>query len=57
MNQVRGIMMLLAGGFAFFQGWRIHAAGKPAWWALGLGVLAISLGVWRLTRKPPRPLV
>jgi uncharacterized membrane protein HdeD (DUF308 family) len=55
MNQIRGIVMLLLGGFALYQGWKIHT-GHQALWAYGLGVLAIAVGIWRLTRKPPQPL-
>ena len=55
MNHFRGIMLLVAGGFALYQGWRIHT-GNHALWAYGLGVLAVAVGVWRLTRREDRPL-
>lgn len=55
MTHLRGIMLLAAGCLAFYQGWRIHA-GDEALWAYGLGVLAIAVGVWRLTRNPDQPL-
>jgi hypothetical protein len=55
MNQIRGIIMLLLGGFALYQGWKIHT-GNQALWAYGLGAEAIATGLWRLTRKPPQPL-
>jgi len=55
MNHFRGIVLLAAGGFALYEGWKIHT-GKQALWAFGLGVLAIAVGIWRLTRKPDRPL-
>jgi hypothetical protein len=54
MNQFRGILMLLVGAFALYRGWMIHR-GQSAWLALGLGLLAIGLGAWRLTRKPAQP--
>jgi hypothetical protein len=54
MNQVRGIIMIVLGGFAFYQGWAIRS-GQRAMLAYGLGVLAVAVGIWRLTRKPPRP--
>jgi hypothetical protein len=54
MNHFRGIMLLAAGAFALYQGWRIHT-GNQALWAYGLGVLAVAVGVWRLTRKPDQP--
>jgi hypothetical protein len=56
MDKVRGILMLAVGAFALYRGFLLHT-GQNAWFAIGLGVLAIALGVWRLTRKPPRPLV
>lgn len=56
MTHFRGIMLLAAGCFALYQGWKIHT-GNQALWAYGLGVLAIGVGVWRLTRKPDRPRV
>ena len=56
MNQARGILLLAAGVLALYQGWRIHA-GHSALWAYMLGVVAIGLGIWRLTRKPPQPFI
>jgi hypothetical protein len=50
------MIMLLLGGFAFYQGWAIHT-GQRALLAYGIGVLAVAVGFWRLTRKPPRPMV
>jgi hypothetical protein len=55
MNQVRGILLIAAGGFALYEGWKIHS-GSPALWAYSLGVVAIGLGFYRLLRKPPEPL-
>jgi hypothetical protein len=56
MNHLRGIMLLGAGGFALYEGWRIHS-GRQALWAYGLGVLAVAVGLWRLLRNPDRPLM
>lgn len=54
MTHFRGIILLAAGCFALFEGWKIHT-GRQALWAYGLGVLAVAVGIWRLTRKePPR---
>jgi hypothetical protein len=50
MNHVRGFLMLLAAGVAFWKGWQIHH-GSQAWIAYGLGAAAIGLAVWHLTRK------
>jgi hypothetical protein len=50
MNQMRGILLLFAGGFALYRGWMIHH-GPWAWGALALGLTAIALGLWRLSRK------
>lgn len=54
MDQVRGILMLAVGVFALYRG--VVMFGRPnAWLAIGLGVAAIALGVFRLMRKvPPR---
>ena len=54
MDKVRGILMLAAGAFALFRGFVMH--GRPnAWLAILLGLVAIALGVFRLTRRtPPR---
>jgi uncharacterized membrane protein HdeD (DUF308 family) len=54
MNQIRGVVMLLLGGFALYQGWKIHS-GNQALWAYGLGIVAILVGIWRITRKPLKP--
>ena len=53
MNQMRGVLMLLAAGFAAWKGWRIHAgphAPLQVWTAFGLAALALGLAVWHLTR-------
>ncbi len=50
MNRVRGVVMLLAAGFAVWKGWKIHT-GTHAWMAYGLAALALGLAVWHLTRK------
>ena len=52
MEKVRGILMLAVGAFVLYRG--LVMRGTPhAGWAIGLGVAAIALGVWRLLRKPP----
>jgi len=56
MNQFRGVVMLAAAGIAFYQGWRVHT-GRDALMAYGLGLLALVLAVWHLTRRAPRPRV
>ncbi len=55
MTHFRGIILLAAGCLAFYQAWKIHT-GNQALWAYGLGVLAVAVGLWRLTRKPDQPL-
>jgi hypothetical protein len=52
-NPVRGIVMLLAAAVAFWKGWEIHR-GETAVLAYGLGVMALALGVWHLTRERRR---
>jgi hypothetical protein len=56
MNRVRGIVMLLAACFAFWRGFKLHT-GTMAYLAFSLGVLALGLAIWHLTRKPDRPRV
>jgi len=56
MNPVRGVVMLLGAGLAFYKGWMIHS-GQTAMMAYGLGVAALGLGVWHLTRKAAKPRV
>ena len=56
MDKVRGVLILAVGAFALVRGIIQH--GRPgAWPAIGLGLAAIALGIWRLTRKPPQRLV
>jgi hypothetical protein len=62
MNLYRGIFLLAAGVFVIWRGWVIqthptHTAHWPVWVFYGIGALAIGLGVWRLMKKPPKPLV
>ena len=42
--------MLVAAGIAFYRGWKIHT-GNYALMAYVLGVLALGLAVWHLTRS------
>ena len=56
MNLFRGIFLLAAGAFVLYRGWAIHTRMNAVPFYV-LGVLAIALGVWRLTKKPPKPLV
>jgi hypothetical protein len=55
-NQIRGIVMLIAAALAFWKGFEIHR-GETALLAYGLGALALALGVWHLMRKPPQPRI
>jgi hypothetical protein len=45
--------MILAAAVAFWKGWQIHR-GETAVLAYGLGVLALSMGVWHLMRERRR---
>lgn len=56
MSAIRGIILFGLGVFALYRGWIFHT-GERAWLAYGLGILAIALGVWRLLRRPDKPLV
>ena len=50
MNRVRGVVMILAGCFALFESRRMQG-GERIMIAVALGLLAIALGLWHLTRK------
>jgi hypothetical protein len=45
LNPVRGILMIVAAGIAFWRGWQIHH-GRFAWMAFGLGAVALALAGW-----------
>jgi hypothetical protein len=48
------MLMLLAAAVALYRGWKIHS-GHSAWLAYGLGVAALTLAIWHITRgDPPR---
>ncbi len=46
--------MIIAACVAFWGGWRLRST-HYAVSAAGLGVLALALGLWHLTRKAPTP--
>ena len=48
MHQIRGFVMLIAAGVAFYRGWKLH--GDRAWVAFGLGALALAMAVWHWVR-------
>ena len=56
MTLFRGIFLIAAGVFVIYEGWVHHASRNPLYFYI-LGALAIALGIWRLLRKPPKPLV
>jgi hypothetical protein len=53
MNHFRGILMLMAAAYALYRGWRLHT-GEVSVMAYCLGVLALGLAIWHLTRKAPQ---
>ncbi len=55
MSAIRGILLFALGVFAIYRGWLYHT-GQRAWFAYALGVVAIGLGVFRLLRRPDKPL-
>lgn len=55
-SRIRGIVMLIAGIAVLGKGWQIHR-GETAALAYGLGVVALALATWHLTRKPPQPRI
>ncbi len=46
--------MVMAAGVAFWEGWRLRST-RFALSAVGLGVLALALGLWHLLHKPAKP--
>jgi len=56
MEKIRGILMLAVGAFALYRGFVMFGRAS-GWLAITLGIVAIALGVFRLTRKAPRRLV
>ena len=56
MNAVRGVVLFGLGVFALYKGWMFHT-GEKAWLAYALGLAAIGLGVWRMLRRPDKPLI
>ncbi|HEY3628204.1 MAG TPA: hypothetical protein VGL00_18085 [Terracidiphilus sp.] len=55
MDKVRGMLMVAVGAFALFRGLVMY--GRPnAWPIIVLGLAAVALGVFRLTRKTQRRL-
>jgi drug/metabolite transporter superfamily protein YnfA len=55
MSRIRGIVMLIAGVFALYEAWRV-LSGQRAVLALILGLVALALAAWHLTRKEPKRL-
>jgi hypothetical protein len=53
MNHFRGLLMLVASIFAFYKGWKIHS-GPTSLLGYGLGVAALGLAIWHLTRGAPQ---
>jgi len=56
MSAIRGIILFALGVYAVYRGWLYHT-GQRAWLAYALGFVAIALGVWRMLRRPDKPLV
>jgi hypothetical protein len=54
MDRIRGVLMVMAACVAFWEGWRLRGT-HFALSAVGLGALALALGLWHLLRKPARP--
>jgi hypothetical protein len=55
MNHVRGVLMLLAAGFAAWKGWKIHSGTIRVDGVYGLAVLALGMAAWHLTRLRRTP--
>jgi len=48
--------MLVVAVIAFWRGYQLHT-GRMAFAAYGLGVLALAMAIWHLSRKPDPPRV
>jgi hypothetical protein len=49
-SRFRGVLMLVIACVAFWKGYTFRT-GHLVFAAYGLGVLALALGIWHLTRK------
>src|SRR5579863_1370464 len=49
-NPLRGLLMVVAAGIAFYRGWQMRHTDR-AWVAFGLGVVALGLAVWHWRRR------
>jgi ABC-type nickel/cobalt efflux system permease component RcnA len=57
-DKIRGIIAVLVGLFAVYQGYQMYHHGLRDWhlWVESLaGAVLIALGIWRLLRKPFDP--
>ncbi|MDE3187922.1 MAG: hypothetical protein KGM96_10430 [Acidobacteriota bacterium] len=52
MSKMRGIVLIVLGVLALYHGWTMHPS-HPALLAYALGAVAIAIGIWRVTQKPP----
>ena len=55
MDKMRGIVLIVLGVLALYHGWTMHPS-HPALLSYALGGMAIAIGIWRLSSKPPRQL-
>ncbi len=54
-DKIRGVIAVLVGLFALFQGFLLFEKGKVDWhlWTeVTAGIVLILLGVWRIRRQP-----
>jgi uncharacterized membrane protein HdeD (DUF308 family) len=56
MTAVRGIILIALGVFLLLRA-LFHPPGQRAWFTYGIGALAIAVGLWRVLRRPDKPLV
>jgi uncharacterized membrane protein HdeD (DUF308 family) len=56
MTALRGIILIALGVFLLYRG-LTHPGGQRGWLAYGIGVLAVAVGLWRVLRRPDKPLV
>ncbi len=54
MSSMWGLILIVLGLAAIVRGFTLHG-GERAMVAYGLGVAALALGAWHLTRRPVAP--
>jgi hypothetical protein len=54
LEKFRGVILIVVSCLAFYKAWVFHT-GPYAMLGSAVGVLALGVGIYRLTRKPAAP--